>query len=532
MADRLDFLIDSRPEQFLSDLDKIIKKSLRFDETLERLTGGQVQFNRAAQRFTDQSGRFVSAARVQELALERMGEAGEEAGEKVGRGASGAFGPMRQLGFVINDAQQFSYGLASGFRAISNNLGMLAMGLGASGGLVFLIEAAGTAVSVFGDALVEAFSEGTAEAVKAKEALEDAVDAFLKYEETRGRSIKDSEVPAAIKILEEQIERAEEAGEKIQQAADLSLGSARRLASGFAVTYNSAATFMTETRDEAEKNLELDKLYLENLKARNRELEATRRLRERLDELGIGQDEKEKLREGKIESPPVFGIPAPLVVGSEASFSQYLKDVKQRAERLRKLMIQPALPDSPTGFGEGRRDAEQSETFEQKQHRLRMERLDKFQDRSNTVFGNFADAAATAYELSGGKAKAFFALQKGFAIAQATIDTYAGANKALAQGGIFGPIAAASIIAFGLANVALIASMKPGGGAGRTSGGGISVPIRNTNGQVSSGSFSPPAPVQTRQVSGAAIGVIRGNDIILVQQRTARALARDGVIVR
>ena len=42
---------------------------------------------------------------------------------------------------------------------------------------------------------------------------------------------------------------------------------------------------------------------------------------------------------------------------------------------------------------------------------------------------------------------------KAIAISQAIIDTYAGANKALAQGGIFGGIAAAGIIASGIANV-------------------------------------------------------------------------------
>jgi len=45
---------------------------------------------------------------------------------------------------------------------------------------------------------------------------------------------------------------------------------------------------------------------------------------------------------------------------------------------------------------------------------------------------------------------------KGIAIANAIRDTYAGASKALAQGGIFGAIGAASIIASGLANVRAI----------------------------------------------------------------------------
>lgn len=42
------------------------------------------------------------------------------------------------------------------------------------------------------------------------------------------------------------------------------------------------------------------------------------------------------------------------------------------------------------------------------------------------------------------------------AVAQATMDTYAGATKALAQGGIFGAIGAAGVIASGLANIRTI----------------------------------------------------------------------------
>ena len=70
---------------------------------------------------------------------------------------------------------------------------------------------------------------------------------------------------------------------------------------------------------------------------------------------------------------------------------------------------------------------------------------------------------------------------KGIAVAQAVIDTFAGANKALAQGGIFGAVAAAGVIASGLANVRTILSTQPpeapSGLTGGSSGGGaISAP--------------------------------------------------------
>ena len=73
---------------------------------------------------------------------------------------------------------------------------------------------------------------------------------------------------------------------------------------------------------------------------------------------------------------------------------------------------------------------------------------------------------------------------KSLSIAQAVIDTYAGATKALAQGGIFGAIAAAGVIAAGLANVKKIVSTKLPQMPGAKGGGGGSTP--------SIPSFSPP----------------------------------------
>ena len=56
---------------------------------------------------------------------------------------------------------------------------------------------------------------------------------------------------------------------------------------------------------------------------------------------------------------------------------------------------------------------------------------------------------------------------KALAVAQATMDTYAGATKALAQGGIYGTIAATGVIAAGLANVrSILQTDIPGETAG------------------------------------------------------------------
>ena len=63
---------------------------------------------------------------------------------------------------------------------------------------------------------------------------------------------------------------------------------------------------------------------------------------------------------------------------------------------------------------------------------------------------------------------------KAVAIAQSIINTYQGATKALAQGGIFGAIGAAGVIAAGLANVKKIVATKIPGAEGDTGAAAIS----------------------------------------------------------
>ena len=76
---------------------------------------------------------------------------------------------------------------------------------------------------------------------------------------------------------------------------------------------------------------------------------------------------------------------------------------------------------------------------------------------------------------------------KALAIAQAVINTYQGASKALGQGGVFGPIAAAGVIASGLAQVRSIMQTElpesPMGGGG--GGSSVSMPSGPSVGIVS-----------------------------------------------
>ena len=102
---------------------------------------------------------------------------------------------------------------------------------------------------------------------------------------------------------------------------------------------------------------------------------------------------------------------------------------------------------------------------------------------------------------------------KAIAVANAIRDTYAGANKALAQGGIFGFIGAAGIIASGLANVKTITSTKD-----PKAPSGIS-----TGGAPSSAPIAPPSLPPAFNIVGAGAGNQLAETIAGQNQRPVKA---------
>lgn len=112
--------------------------------------------------------------------------------------------------------------------------------------------------------------------------------------------------------------------------------------------------------------------------------------------------------------------------------------------------------------------------------------------------------AQQSLSIIGGLVDQNSAAGKAIAVTQAIINTYQGASKAIAQGGIFGPVAAAATIAAGLINVKKIISTKipsaKGGGSIADSGGQSmsmasapitpSAPIQNTVTQLSQQSIN------------------------------------------
>ena len=106
------------------------------------------------------------------------------------------------------------------------------------------------------------------------------------------------------------------------------------------------------------------------------------------------------------------------------------------------------------------------------------ELIDLAKERKEAELEAFSSLAGALGDLAGEN--------KALAIAQATIDTFAGANKAFAQGGVAGFVTGAAVIAGGLANIRkIIATDVPGGGGG---------------GSVPSATQQAPAP---QMVSGA-----------------------------
>ena len=115
-----------------------------------------------------------------------------------------------------------------------------------------------------------------------------------------------------------------------------------------------------------------------------------------------------------------------------------------------------------------------------------------------------AEAQLQAYSDLAGALSSLAGENKALAVAQATIDTYAGATKAFAQGGVTGFVSGAAIIAAGLSNIRKILSVDVG-----SSGGGGSSALPSESGtpapEMLSGAFTlgtpEPQPVQAYVVT-------------------------------
>ena len=174
------------------------------------------------------------------------------------------------------------------------------------------------------------------------------------------------------------------------------------------------------------------------------------------------------------------------LIGNDADRLIRLKEISQEEARIREKQLRDDLARTKLGT-QAQVDAQNALFDFQQKNANDQKQLDE--DIMYAKLATVSGALGGIAQLVGESSK----FGKAIAITQAIIDTYAGANKALAQGGIFGGIAAAGIIASGIANVRKISSTQEPTSpsfAGASGGGGASasipqpqVPVFNIVGQ-------------------------------------------------
>jgi hypothetical protein len=132
---------------------------------------------------------------------------------------------------------------------------------------------------------------------------------------------------------------------------------------------------------------------------------------------------------------------------------QALKDVAEQEKQIQTDLL-TAKRDSYKKGTQAYQDANNELLAFQEENAQKQKQIDR--DLTDAKMAETSKALGTIASIVGENSK----FGKGIAVVQAIQDTYAGATKALAQGGIFGYIGAAGIIASGLANVKKITSTK------------------------------------------------------------------------
>ena len=132
---------------------------------------------------------------------------------------------------------------------------------------------------------------------------------------------------------------------------------------------------------------------------------------------------------------------------------QALKDAAEQEKQIQTDLL-TAKRDSYKKGTQAYQDANNELLAFQEENAQKQKQIDR--DLTDAKMAETSKALGTIASIVGENSK----FGKGIAVVQAIQDTYAGATKALAQGGIFGYVGAAGIIASGLANVKKITSTK------------------------------------------------------------------------
>ena len=214
------------------------------------------------------------------------------------------------------------------------------------------------------------------------------------------------------------------------------------------------------------------------------------RSEQKANDLALDREELE-LTNSKLESESTLSIER------KRFNAEQIEDEVQRLEALKQIDLLEAeqeairlqaIVDNANAGTQAKVDAQIAlDEFMEQSRQTNLTRDTEIADATNKLEENKKEVKISTLEAVSGALNGLSALagenaeaQKGIGIAQAIIDTFIGADKALAQGGIAGPIAAAGIIATGLANVKTIASTKipkaKGSSAGVSSGQSVPQP--------------------------------------------------------
>ena len=141
---------------------------------------------------------------------------------------------------------------------------------------------------------------------------------------------------------------------------------------------------------------------------------------------------------------------------------------------------------------------EKEKLLADQERRIRESQLEN----ARTIAGGMADIFDNLYELTGKKHKEFFYLAKAAALAEAIVNTAQGITKALAQGGIWGPVMAGVVAAAGAVQIATITAQRLASG-GKIQGSSPSDKADNIPIMATAGEYMQ--PVKTVQYYGQQV---------------------------
>jgi len=177
----------------------------------------------------------------------------------------------------------------------------------------------------------------------------------------------------------------------------------------------------------------------------------------------------------------------------EETITGQLSEQKTNAVALEKELLETQNEVRAEGLSGLQRELEELKTaYELKKEMARKSGMDttaiekEFNKQKSLLIQENVNSQLEAFSGLAGALSSLAGENKALAVASAVIDTYVGANKAFAQGGVAGFVTGAAVIAAGLNNVKTIMQTDVPNSGG---GGGVSAPAQAPAPQMMSGAF-------------------------------------------